>query len=150
MQDWFTLNSRKDCELQIPYKYEYMCISTDGAAHHRLYWRPGGDPEDTRSLARKSSPGRIGFAATMPCPTTPCLSKPTIQTIGCYDHGGAVSCVLQTRIGLKCIPFRDEFSRGRLILMRFRINWRRNWKTGRKTCYSSTSDFWQYSVYFTY
>ena len=103
-----------------------------------------------RSLARKSSLGRIGFAATMPCPTTPCVSKPTLQMIGCYDHGGAVSCVLQTRIGLKCIPFRDEFSRGRLILMRFRLNWMRNWKTGRKTGYSSTSDFWQYSVYFTY
>ncbi len=118
--------------------------------NHRLYRRPGGDPEDTRSLARKGSPGRTGFAATMPGPTATGLSKPTIQTIGCYDHGGAVSCVLQTRIGLKCIPLRDEFSRGRLILMSFRINWRRNWKTGRKTGYSSTSDFWQYSVYFTY
>ena len=51
---------------------------------------------------------------------------------------------------LKYLLSKDEFSRGRLILKRFRINWLRNCKTGWKSCYSSTSEFWQYSVYFTY
>ena len=86
----------------------------------------------------------------MPCPTVACLSKTTIQTIGCYDHGGAVSCTLRAGIVLKYLSFRDEFSRGRVILKRFRINWSRNWKTGCKSCYSSTLEFWHYSVYSTY
>ena len=52
------------------------------------------------------------------------------ETIGCTDHSGMVSCPRQAGIGLICLSFKDEFSRGRLILMRFRINWLRRPKTG--------------------
>ena len=73
------------------------------------------------------------------------------RLLGAYVQGWTVleQCRSNCR-GKRDSLLRDEFSRGRLILKRFRINWSRNWKTSCKSCYSSTLEFWHSSVYSTY